>query len=187
MKDLHDLAQRSRLSFYQISVSAVDTRNAALLHLAELLEQEKAAVFSANQKDLENAKNEQLAPPLLHRLAFGEEKLAQVVRGLQALAAMEDPLGQTLMATEITQGLNLYKVTSPIGVIGVIFESRPDALIQISSLCIKSGNSVLLKGGREALSPPRPGLVSLRPAGRRPPAQDGPPERRLRPSCPGRP
>lgn len=151
LKDLHDLAQRSRLSFYQISVSAVDTRNAALLHLAELLEQEKAAVFSANQKDLENAKNEQLAPPLLHRLAFGEEKLAQVVRGLQALAAMEDPLGQTLMATEITQGLNLYKVTSPIGVIGVIFESRPDALIQISSLCIKSGNSVLLKGGREAL------------------------------------
>ena len=151
LKDLHDLAQRSRLSFYQISVSAVDTRNAALLHLAELLEQEKAAVFSANQKDLENAKNEQLAPPLLHRLAFGEEKLAQVIRGLQALAAMEDPLGQTLMATEITQGLNLYKVTSPIGVIGVIFESRPDALIQISSLCIKSGNSVLLKGGREAL------------------------------------
>lgn len=151
LKDLHDLAQRSRLSFYQISVSAVDTRNAALLRLAELLEQEKAAVFSANQKDLENAKNEQLAPPLLHRLAFGEEKLAQVVRGLQALAAMEDPLGQTLMATEITQGLNLYKVTSPIGVIGVIFESRPDALIQISSLCIKSGNSVLLKGGREAL------------------------------------
>ena len=75
LKDLHDLAQRSRLSFYQISVSAVDTRNAALLHLAELLEQEKAAVFSANQKDLENAKNEQLAPPLLHRLAFGEEKL----------------------------------------------------------------------------------------------------------------
>ena len=151
LKDLHDLAQRSRLSFYQISVSAVDTRNAALLRLAELLEQEKAAVFSANQKDLENAEKEQLAPPLLHRLTFGEEKLTQVVRGLQALAAMEDPLGQTLTATEITQGLNLYKVTSPIGVIGVIFESRPDALIQISSLCIKSGNSVLLKGGREAL------------------------------------
>ena len=151
LKDLHDLAQRSRLSFYQISVSAVDTRNAALLRLAELLEQEKAAVFSANQKDLENSEKEQLAPPLLHRLTFGEEKLSQVVRGLQALAAMEDPLGQTLTATEITQGLNLYKVTSPIGVIGVIFESRPDALIQISSLCIKSGNSVLLKGGREAL------------------------------------
>ena len=151
LKDLHDLAQRSRLSFYQISVSAVDTRNAALLRLAELLEQEKSAVFSANQKDLQNAKSEQLAPPLLHRLAFGEEKLSQVIRGLQSLAAMDDPLGQTMNATEITQGLNLYKVSSPIGVIGVIFESRPDALIQISSLCIKSGNSVLLKGGREAL------------------------------------
>ena len=86
-----------------------------------------------------------------HRLLFGEEKLEQVVRGLYALADLPDPLNKTLVSTEITEGLKLYRVSSPIGVIGVIFESRPDALIQISSLCIKSGNAVLLKGGREAL------------------------------------
>jgi len=151
LKDLHEIARRSRLSFYQLSVSDVQTRNNVLFRLAELLERKKSAVFEANQKDLAIAEREQLSAPLLHRLAFGEEKLRQVILGLKALSAMDDPLNQTLLSTEITQGLNLYKVTSPIGVIGVIFESRPDALIQIASLCIKSGNSVLLKGGREAL------------------------------------
>ena len=151
MKDLHDIAQHSRQAFYQISVSDVATRNAALLRLAELLDKEKAMIFASNQKDITAAEKELLSPPLLHRLAFGEEKLVQVVSGLKALASMEDPINKTLLSSEITQGLKLYKVTSPIGVIGVIFESRPDALIQIASLCIKSGNSVLLKGGREAL------------------------------------
>ena len=151
MKDLHEIARRSRQSFYQISVSDINSRNAALLRLAELLVQEKSLIFEENQKDYALAETEQLSLPLLHRLTFGEEKLQQVVLGLKALASMEDPLNHTLVSTEITEGLNLYKVTSPIGVIGVIFESRPDALIQIASLCIKSGNSVLLKGGREAL------------------------------------
>lgn len=71
--------------------------------------------------------------------------------GLRALAALPDPLGKTTYAMEITEGLSVYRVVCPIGVIGVIFESRPDALIQIASLCIKSGNAVLLKGGREAI------------------------------------
>lgn len=151
MKDLHEIAARSRQSFYQISVSGIGIRNQALLRLADLLIEEKEAVFEANRADLAAAERERLASPLLHRLTFGEEKVQQVVLGLKALAAMEDPLNQTLVSTEITPGLNLYKVTSPIGVIGVIFESRPDALVQIASLCIKSGNAVLLKGGREAL------------------------------------
>ena len=80
-----------------------------------------------------------------------KEKLAQTVRGLHALAKLPDPLNRTLYANEIAESLKLYRVSCPIGVVGVIFESRPDALIQISSLCIKSGNTVLLKGGREAL------------------------------------
>jgi len=151
LKDIHEIASRSRQSFYQISVSGIETRNAALLRLADLLEQKKNYIFDVNQKDCAIATEEQLSAPLLHRLSFGEEKLQQVVLGLKALVSMEDPLNHTLVSTEITKGLNLYKVTSPIGVIGVIFESRPDALIQIASLCIKSGNSVLLKGGREAL------------------------------------
>ena len=151
LKDLHEIAIRSRQSFYEVSVADIKTRNDTLIRLAELLETEKENIFSANQKDLASAEEEHLSPPLLHRLVFGEEKLRQTVTGLKALAEMADPLNRTLISTEITDGLDLYKVTSPIGVIGVIFESRPDALIQIASLCIKSGNAVLLKGGREAL------------------------------------
>ncbi len=151
MKDLHEIAFRARNAFYDISVASLETRNAALNALARLLESGKEAVFAANREDLEAAKNENLAAPLLHRLLFGEEKLAQTVRGLHALAKLPDPLNRTLYANEIAESLKLYRVSCPIGVVGVIFESRPDALIQISSLCIKSGNSVLLKGGREAL------------------------------------
>lgn len=151
MKDLHEIAANARSAFYQISVSSADQRNTVLSALARLLTQNKDSIFAANQADLDAAAAEDLAAPLLHRLTFGEEKLDQVVRGLHALADLPDPLNKTLSATEITEGLKLYRVSSPIGVIGVIFESRPDALIQISSLCIKSGNAVLLKGGREAL------------------------------------
>ena len=151
MNDLHDIAARARNAYYLISDSSADARNHALTLLADLLKKNKEQIFEANREDLEAAKAEKLADPLLHRLAFNEDKLLQVTGGLTALAAMQDPLNHTVCSTEITEGLKLYRVTSPIGVIGVIFESRPDALIQISSLCIKSGNAVLLKGGREAL------------------------------------
>ena len=151
MNDLHDIAARARNAYYLISDSSADARNHALSLLADLLEKNKEQIYEANREDLEAARAEKLADPLLHRLSFNEDKLLQVTGGLTALAAMQDPLNHTVCSTEITEGLKLYRVTSPIGVIGVIFESRPDALIQISSLCIKSGNAVLLKGGREAL------------------------------------
>ena len=151
MKDLHQMADSARRAFYQISVSASDVRNNALIQLAEKLQERKEQIFAANREDIQTAEKESLPAPLLHRLLFGDEKLQQVILGLKALASMDDPLHRTLTATEICAELKLYKVSSPIGVIGVIFESRPDALIQIASLCIKSGNAVLLKGGREAL------------------------------------
>ena len=90
MKDLHEIAFRARNAFYDISVASLETRNAALNALARLLESGKEAVFAANREDLEAAKNENLAAPLLHRLLFGEEKLAQTVRGLHALAKLPE-------------------------------------------------------------------------------------------------
>ena len=149
--DLHEMSSHARQSFYRISVSPSEQRNQALLNLARLLEEQKETVFTANRCDVEKAGAASLPMPLLKRLVFGEEKLTQVVAGLRALAGLPDPLNRTQIATEITEGLKMYRVSAPIGVIGVIFESRPDALIQISSLCIKSGNAVLLKGGSEAL------------------------------------
>ena len=151
MKDLHDIASRARKAFYTVSVSSCSRRNETLSHLADLLSEEKDKIFEANRADLDTAEAEQLAAPLLHRLTFGTDKLNQTIRGLRALCGMPDPINRTLSSTEIAESLKLYRVSCPIGVVGVIFESRPDALIQISSLCIKSGNAVLLKGGREAL------------------------------------
>lgn len=151
MLDLHLMATRSRSAAWTLAASSLADRNAALLAMAEELNAHRDMIFAANEADMNAAEKDQLAAPLLGRLKFREEKLQAVTDGLRALAALPDPIGQTTLARELTQGLNLYRVTCPIGVIGVIFESRPDALVQIASLALKSGNAVLLKGGREAM------------------------------------
>ena len=134
------------------------------LHLADQLEQGSEMIFSANREDLSEAVISGLPAPLLQRLKFDRDKLTQVQKGLLALSRMEDPIGKTDFCHEITEGLKLYRVTCPIGVIGIIFESRPDALIQISSLTVKSGNAALLKGGREALRTNQALIASVRTA-----------------------
>lgn len=151
MLDLHLMATRSRSAAWTLAASSLADRNAALLTMAEELNARRDIIFAANVADMDAAEKDQLAAPLLGRLKFREEKLQAVTDGLRALTALPDPIGQTTLARELTQGLNLYRVTCPIGVIGVIFESRPDALVQIASLALKSGNAVLLKGGREAI------------------------------------
>lgn len=149
--DLHQMARAAREAAWTLAATDDETRNRALLCMADALIKHKQDIFAANALDIAQAEKEQLAAPLLGRLKFGEDKLNQVVAGLHALAELPDPIGQTTLARELTPGLNMYRVTCPIGVIGVIFESRPDALVQIASLALKSGNAVLLKGGREAL------------------------------------
>lgn len=149
--DLHEISLRARKAFYEISGASASLRNQVMHALARALESRKESIFEANKLDFSEAEASGLAMPLLQRLRFDEGKLSSVIAGLNDLAGLEDPIGKTTYANELTEGLKLYRVTCPIGVIGVIFESRPDALIQIASLAIKSGNAVLLKGGREAL------------------------------------
>lgn len=135
----------------QLSATDTQTRNAALSAIADALAANRTALIAANQADYKRSMEENLAAPLLSRLTFDDHKISDVIDGIHDLIKLEDPLGATKMATELDTGLELYKVTCPIGVIGIIFESRPDAFVQISTLCLKSGNAVLLKGGREAL------------------------------------
>ncbi len=125
-------------------------KNDALKEIAIELAKRKEDVINANKIDLKRSLEEGVAEPLLKRLNFDEKKLKETIDGIYALISLEDPVGKTLLARQLDEGLELYKVSCPIGVIGVIFESRPDALVQISTLCLKSGNSVLLKGGSEA-------------------------------------
>lgn len=125
-------------------------KNMALSAIAHALVENKHKLVAANNEDMKRSREENLAEPLLKRLKFDEKKIEDVVEGIRSLMSLEEPVGKTLLSTMLDDGLELYKVTCPIGVIGIIFESRPDALVQISTLCLKSGNSVLLKGGREA-------------------------------------
>lgn len=127
-------------------------KNNALAEIAKALQNRSDEIVLANKKDLASAEKDGLAAPLLKRLKFDEGKIADVCSGIDSLIKLEDPVGKTLTATELDNGLDLYKVSCPIGVIGVIFESRPDALVQIATLCLKSGNACLLKGGSEAHS-----------------------------------
>ncbi|PYG87257.1 glutamate-5-semialdehyde dehydrogenase [Ruminiclostridium sufflavum DSM 19573] len=135
-----------------VKMAALDseTKNNALARIALALIENKDRITAANNDDLKRSEEEQLASPLLKRLKFDEKKINDAVEGIKSLIGLEEPVGKTLLSTMLDDGLELYKVTCPIGVIGIIFESRPDALVQISTLCLKSGNSVLLKGGREA-------------------------------------
>ena len=151
MNDLHVLSTNAREAYYTLSSASAGQRNHALLSMAAELDSHADQLFQENQLDLDEAEQSGLATPLLSRLRFGPEKLKQVIDGLHSLAALPDPLGKTTLSRELTEGLALYRVTCPIGVLGIIFESRPDALVQIASLAVKSGNAALMKGGKEAL------------------------------------
>ena len=148
--DIKQAARQARAASKRLAAVSSEAKNQALSDIALALERHSGDIAAANQSDLKRAAREQLSAPLLKRLTFDEGKIKEACAGLNSLVRLADPVGVTLQATELDRQLELYKVTCPIGVVGVIFESRPDALVQISSLCLKSGNAVLLKGGSEA-------------------------------------
>jgi len=148
---IEQLAQQSKNAFITLSALPTNVKNNALNEIALALQKAIPQIEAANQTDIALSKQNNLAEPLLKRLKFDRKKIEDVVEGIKSLIQLADPVGTTISATELDKGLELYKVSSPIGVIGVIFESRPDALVQISTLCLKSGNAAMLKGGSEAL------------------------------------
>ena len=147
---ISEKTKKAKAAAILLGAAKTDIKNIALARIAEALKSRSAEIITANQKDMRIAEKNKLASPLLKRLKFDEGKIADVCAGIESLIKLDDPVGKIISATELDEGLNLYKVSCPIGVIGVVFESRPDALVQISTLCLKSGNAVLLKGGSEA-------------------------------------
>ncbi|HAK47024.1 MAG TPA: glutamate-5-semialdehyde dehydrogenase, partial [Spirochaeta sp.] len=139
-------------SSYKLASVSEELRNRTLKKSADALRANASLIISENRKDLENAEKQDLANALVKRLAISESKLEQMALGLESLAALPDPLGKSSLHRELDEGLVLNRLSVPIGLIGVIFESRPDALVQIAGLCMKSGNTVILKGGSEALN-----------------------------------
>jgi glutamate-5-semialdehyde dehydrogenase len=149
-----DAARRAREALLPLARLSAEEKNRALVSVAKRMEEGAEAIFAANGQDLDRARPlveaGEMPESLYRRLKLDAAKLKDIVSGILQVASLEDPAGKITLATELDEGLRLYRVTCPIGVIGVIFESRPDALTQIASLALKSGNAVLLKGGREA-------------------------------------
>jgi glutamate-5-semialdehyde dehydrogenase len=147
-------AAAARAASAWLARSSAEQRDAALGATTRALTEHRDAIAEANAADLAAAAIEvaagRLQPSLLQRLKLDAAKLAELIAGLEQLRVLPDPLGRVTLATELDDGLVLRRVTCPLGVVGVIFESRPDALVQIAALCLKSGNAVLLKGGAEA-------------------------------------
>jgi glutamate-5-semialdehyde dehydrogenase len=148
--NISEIAKKAKLASNQLLAIKTDAKNNALAEVAKALKQKSAEIIAANEEDLVLAEKNNLAAPLLKRLKFDENKIADVCAGIDTLIKLDDPIGKNITATELDAGLELYKVSCPLGVVGIVFESRPDALVQISTLCLKSANAVLLKGGSEA-------------------------------------
>ena len=140
-----------KLDSPKMAATTIEDRNAALKAVITALLSNKEAILAANKKDLDEAGKSHVDVPVLKRLKFNEDKLNDVIRGIEDLISLPDPLGSVQMKRELDSDLLLIRESCPIGVIGVIFEARPDAMIQISTLCIKSGNCAILKGGSETL------------------------------------
>lgn len=142
-------ARKMKLAAPHMAAASLELRNAALEKVMETLEANRDAIFRENAADVQAAEDANVAKAVIKRLKFDENKLRDAIAGIRQMIGLEDPVGKVTLRRELDEGLVLQRVSVPIGVIGVIFEARPDALIQISALCIKSGNCAILKGGKE--------------------------------------
>lgn len=149
--NFEDIAKQAKNASLEMAELTTEVKNKALLKIADALEENKSQIFEANKTDLEQAKNS-VSPSVFNRLKLDENKMRDMIQGIRDVVKLEDPIGKTLLARQLDEGLNLYKVSCPIGVIGIIFEARPDVIAQISSLAIKSSNAVILKGGKESIN-----------------------------------
>ncbi len=145
------IAKATRQAARQLAVLPTEARNQAVEAIAQALEAATPEILAANAADCQAAEAEGIAKPLYNRLKLDETKLKAAIDGVRDVGKLADPVGTVQMQRELDEGLILKRITCPVGVLGIIFEARPDALIQITSLAIKSGNGVILKGGKEAI------------------------------------
>jgi len=147
IKEQVKLAEEAALG---LTSATTEAKNSALTRVARNLDENRDEIKRVNAKDVKDAEKANLAPALIKRLKLDNKKIDEMIEGVRSVIGLIDPIGKVLSETELDESLTLYKVSTPIGLIGVIFESRPDALVQIGTLCIKSGNAVVLKGGSES-------------------------------------
>ena len=153
--DFIQIAKNAKEASLKIAGVKVEIKNNALLAIADAFETHKSEIFDANKVDLDNAQilveQVKLAKSTFNRLKLDENKMHDMIQGVRDIAKLDDPIGKILLKRELDTDLILEKVSCPIGVLGIIFEARPDVISQISALAIKSSNAVILKGGKESI------------------------------------
>ena len=154
--DFTYIAKSAKQASLEIAGADTKIKNIALNAIADVIEARKNEIFEANKVDLENAKilvdTEKISKSTFNRLKLDENKMRDMIQGVRDTAKLEDPIGKILLKRELDKDLVLEKISCPIGVLGIIFEARPDVISQISSLAIKSSNAVILKGGKESVN-----------------------------------
>ena len=150
------IAIKAKNASKKVATLSTEIKNKALLNIANNLKANQDKIFEANKMDLELAKpfveNGELSQSVFNRLKLDENKMRDMIQGIIDISNLEDPIGKTLLKRQLDDGLILTKISCPIGVLGIIFEARPDVISQISSLAIKSSNAVILKGGKESIN-----------------------------------
>lgn len=154
MKDVKnvmaDIGARARLAAQKLATAGFEAKNKALLKAAEKLWETRATILSENEKDMKAAKENGISAAFLDRLKLDEERVKSMMEGLKAIADLKDPVGDVIAQWDRPNGLNISRVRTPLGVIGVIFESRPNVTADAGALCLKSGNAVILRGGSDS-------------------------------------
>lgn len=154
--DFTKIAKDAKETSLKITDLSTEIKNQALLKIADEIEANTTKIFEANKQDLEAAEKlletGEITQSTFNRLKLDENKMRDMLQGIRDIAKLEDPVNKKLLVRELDNDLTLYKVSCPIGVLGIIFEARPDVIAQISSLAIKSSNAVILKGGKESIN-----------------------------------
>ncbi len=149
--DLIRLGENARRAAGSLMVAAAPTKNAALEAIARTLEENAAEIFAANAEDIAAGKAAGIAPNLLDRMLLDEKRLAGIVEGVRQVAALKDPIGEVLHAETLPNGLIVSQMRVPLGVVGMIYEARPNVTVDAAVLCLKSGNAVILRGSKDIL------------------------------------
>lgn len=147
---MNDLGARARAAAGPLSIATPDQKNAALEAMADALTRNEAAILEANREDMARGEEAGLSPALLDRLKLDPARIAAIAEGMRAIAALKDPVGSVIAAWDRPNGLQIERVRTPLGVIGVIYESRPNVTADAGALCLKAGNAVILRGGSDS-------------------------------------
>ena len=147
---MQDMGKRARAATKALSLAPPDQRTAALARMAELIRANTGPILEANASDMEAAREKDISPALLDRLELSMARVENMASGLDAIAALQDPIGQEIARWQVPSGLDIARVRTPLGVIGIIYESRPNVTADAGALCIRSGNACILRGGSES-------------------------------------